>query len=220
MTDIEINQKFHKLLENIIDIAYHDEPKENVEKYKKFKLNILTDNRKSCHGWCNTKTKLIVIFNVMDRESGQVFMTIIHELAHHIDGVKHGRSGHQKPFYEEYKRLAYTAIDLGIATKDDFSHSEDSRGHKKVEKFINEYTPYLQDHKLPVYQGEEKAAYIAAYGRVYRLRKTLAKKGFRYCISKRTWLKKANPDSAQAECDELISNMSEGSELTFKTYLV
>ncbi len=220
MTDIKVNEKFHRLLEDVIDIAYRDEPKEEVEKYKSFKLNIITDSRKSLHGWCNTKTKLIVIFNVMDREPCQVFMTIIHELAHHIDGVKHGRSGHQKPFYEEYKRLAYAAIDLGIATKDDFSHSEDSRGHKKVEKFINEYTPYLQDHKISAYQGQEKTAYIAVYGRVYLYKKTVVGCGFKYVINKRTWLKKVSPDRAEAERNELLSKFPTEGKLTLETYLI
>lgn len=140
-----MNWAVKKTLDDIIDVAYKDESKQRRKFFKWFEINLIVKPNHSYLGVYKPEKKEILI-NSLNTDDTQIIITCIHELSHHIDQCKHGSTGHQSPFYEEYRRLLYAAMNMGLFSPEDFVKRE-TRDFNKVKKMLDEWTAELIDYK-------------------------------------------------------------------------
>lgn len=185
------------LLNDLVEYAYPHSPKQKA--YKAFYVEYIDKEFKSKHGDYNTKNKHIRIFN-LSRTEDQLVVTSIHELAHHINFVNdtsHSFEPHGQEFYKVYKKLLFTALDMGLFNKWQFINATaDASDSRKVKRMLEEYRPhpinYKQDVKL-----------IQVFY-VYEIRKNLQKHGYKYNSVLKSWEKETeNPLDETAFLDSM-----------------
>lgn len=193
---ITLNLRIKKILNDIIDVAYAEETPGARGRYKHFKIYIETNNRKSRHGEYRLEDSSIHVFNAY-RDARMIAITCIHELAHHIDRMKHGTTGHQKPFYDEYTKLLYAALNMRILTPDeDKDLYRDSSDGQKVRKIINAWVPAYVDYK-----GLDNRVVKVRNG--YNQRDALKARGYRWNSVEQVWEKEISQEEEAEEQDFL-----------------
>ena len=170
------------LLNDLVEYAYPHSPKQKA--YKAFYVEYIDKEFKSKHGDYNTKNKHIRIFN-LSRTEDQLVVTSIHELAHHINFVNdtsHSFEPHGQEFYKVYKKLLFTALDMGLFNKWQFINATaDAGDSRKVKRMLEEYRPYPIDYK--------KDMKLIQVFRAYENRKNLQKHGYKYNSVLKSWEK-------------------------------
>lgn len=170
------------LLNNLVEYAYPHSPKQKA--YKAFYVEYIDKEFKSKHGDYNTKNKHIRIFN-LSRTEDQLVVTSIHELAHHINFVNdtsHSFEPHGQEFYKVYKKLLFTALDMGLFNKWQFINATaDASDSRKVKRMLEEYRPHPIDYK--------KDMKLIQVFRAYEIRKNLQKHGYKYNSVLKSWEK-------------------------------
>lgn len=174
--------RIKNILNDIVDVAYKGSDK--LEKYKKFYVEVSDKTLKSKHGDYNGKDKHIRIFNVQ-RDDTAIIVTTIHELAHHIDWVNRGFSDHSEAFYEVYRTLLFTALDMKLFNKYKFeSTMKDASDSNKVSKIIKTYTPKDAEYK------KETTLFVVKGG--YRFKEQLKNRKYMFNAINGTWEKEVS----------------------------
>lgn len=139
-----LNVKIKKTLEDIVDNTYIHYPEQQLELFKRFFIKLVSKQLKSKHGHYVENTHTIEIFN-LERTTDNIIKTCIHELAHHVDFCLHGKTGHQQEFYDEYRKLLYSAFNMRLVNP--YSFTDDSADATKVKKIVEEWTPNYVEYK-------------------------------------------------------------------------
>ena len=188
------------LLNDLVEYAYPHSPKQKA--YKAFYVEYIDKEFKSKHGDYNTKNKHIRIFN-LSRTEDQLVVTSIHELAHHINFVNdtsHSFEPHGQEFYKVYKKLLFTALDMGLFNKWQFINATaDASDSRKVKRMLEEYRPHPIDYK--------KDMKLIQVFRAYEIRKNLQKHGYKYNSVLKSWEKETEkPLDETAFLDSIGAN--------------
>ena len=213
-----LNVRVKKILEDVIDVAYADEPEDARENYKRFFIEIINKERKTVGGWYMYDSRTIQVFN-LSHGSGKTVKTCIHELAHHLDHCKNGTSGHKDPFYAEYRKLLYAALNMRIFTEEDVRSDNWSNDRNKVFKMLDEWVPDFVDYKNDIV--------IVSVLNGYDKRTKLKERGYKWDGLQQVWSKEMSTDELEAEemflNDEALEHTtSDGNELSlnFIGYIV
>lgn len=187
-----VSSRVKSVLDKIIDHAYAREREFRRAMYKDFKISIIDRHLNSKNGDYDERTQTIRVVNPEDGAE-RIAKTCLHELAHHIDYVKNGKTGHQKPFYAVYARLIYSALDLHVIEKKDFEAEtmHRSRDYSKVQQIIKAYVPSDQKTKSPDY-------IVVLVRSSYEQKDTLKEKGFKWDPIERAWSIVAKKDQEEA----------------------
>lgn len=162
-----------QLLEILSD-AYKDS-----EKYKNFRVTITAKELKSKHGRYIQNDRRIEIFN-LSRSPGANLLTAVHELAHHIEVIDIGDTGHKKSFYERMYLLVCSAIKLGyLDERDLISDSKDSNDYSKLQK-------YFGSHLFEKYE-KSKILNAVRVENGYDSRKLLHRRQFSFLDDSKSW---------------------------------
>lgn len=131
--------KIKQQCSEIIRQAYPGE--EFNERYLWFKLKFSSKILKSKSGHYNMKTHEIVIFNLKDKQGNNI-VTLLHEVAHHLEYVQNRKCGHGTAFYAAYRRLIHAALDCGAISEEELQ-SIDRRNtdYNKVMDIVDLYKP-------------------------------------------------------------------------------
>lgn len=176
-------------MNDLIDIAYRNEPPQMIRQFKRFTIFCTTNAMKSRHGDCrynNDNSSSIRVLNLAGRNPNDIIITTIHELAHHIDFSMRGTSNHDKNFYEVMKQLLCAALDMGMLTKDDLVdidriEESSSRSRGKVGKMMADYVPHPVAYKQDI-------TTIVVYN-CYNVRECLKNRGYRWNGLDKAWTK-------------------------------
>lgn len=204
-----LSVKVKKILEDIIDLAYKDEPEENRANYKRFFIEIVNKECKTVGGWYMPSKRTIQVHN-LSHGSGKTVKTCIHELAHHLDYCKNGKSGHQEPFYAEYRKLLYAALNMRIFTAEDVKSDNWSNDRNKVFKMLSEWAPDYIDYNT------DSVTISVTNG--YEQRMQLKSHGYGWDGIQQVWSKEISSEELETE-EEFLSahgleyRTSEGAEL-------
>lgn len=190
----QLNRRVKKILNDIIDTAYADCEEEKKMQFKHFKLYISNIEKESSSGQYFPSDSRIEVYNP-SLGARHMAKCCIHELAHHIDKTKNGTTGHQKPFYEEYKKLIYASLDLGILDKEDFIDSWSS-DRNKVRKLLEKYQPCPVDYQLP-------GGLILQCRNCYKIRDELKKREFTWNNLEEAWEKTIKKEDKEAFVETL-----------------
>ncbi|MDD5373315.1 MAG: hypothetical protein PHO62_07825 [Sulfurimonas sp.] len=109
-----------------------------------FTLELLSEDNPRVHGDYTPKTKNIRIYNAINKSREHLISTAVHELAHHVECVLTGTSGHAKGFYKIMHELLGVCMgleDLGF----DYNEAKnkkmlDSNDIRVMEKFFGSPT--------------------------------------------------------------------------------
>lgn len=212
-----LNIKIKKILEDIIDVAYAGEPEENLINYKKFCINIVGKECKGVSGWYKPAKRLIEVFN-LSRGSNMIVKTCIHELAHHIDHCRNGSSGHQAPFYKEYKDLLYAGLNMRIFTSEDVTTDNWSNDRNKVAKIVEEWEPNYVEYDM----ASITTIYVSGG---YEQKEVLKQNGYGWDGIQKKWCKDVETDEVEDE-EAFLSNLglefasSDGLSIEAVAYIV
>ena len=172
--------RIKKYMDDIVNVAFKDEEDALRNKYKRYYLKILVKEKATSSGCYYPDKSLIEIYNP-SLGARHLAKCCLHELSHHIDKCKNGETGHQKPFYEVYRKLIYASLDMGILTAVDFD-DHFSSDQNKVRKMVSEYIPHPIEYKLP-----EEA--IIKVKNAFAYKDILKDSGFRWNKIEQTWEK-------------------------------
>ena len=187
-----LNSRIKKILNDIIDVAYAGESTEARRRYKRFQLHILNTSLKSKHGDYRVDTATIRVFNPY-RDGRIIAKTCLHELAHHIDVLRRGETDHQDPFYEEYAKLIYAALNMRILDLKDYADLNDrSSDSKKVRKILSAWTQAYVDYRL----GDRS---IVKVRNCYKQRDSLKERAYSWNSMESTWEKEIPSEDVEAE---------------------
>lgn len=170
--------RIKKYMNDIIDIAFKDVCVSERNNYKNYNLNILTKEVKSTSGMYKPKCHIIQIYNA-SLGAKHLAKCCLHELSHHIDYVKHGKSGHQKPFYNIYKKLIYASLDMGVLSKEDFYDEWSSDGNK-VKSIVDRYIPHPVEYTIDI------KPIIRVYN-CFNIKEQLKQNGYRWNKLEQVW---------------------------------
>lgn len=173
-----LNDRIKVYLDDIIDVAFKDESAENIKKYKDYNLSILNKESKTTGGCYYFDGCRIQVYNP-SLGTKHLAKCCLHELSHHIDYMKHGTSGHQKPFYEVYEKLIYASLDMGILKKEDFDDHW-AADQNKVRKIVERYVP----HPVPYKEKEVKVIKIK---NSFAIKDVLKKRGYTWNSLEQVW---------------------------------
>lgn len=168
------NEQIKKVLDTIIELAYRNEPAENIADYKDFHISITEKELRSKSGHYIAGDRLIEIFN-LSLGSHIAVKTCLHELAHHIDQCKNGTTGHKEPFYEEYTKLLYAALNMRILTTEEIDidsfHNDSNKVKRIVKNWIPEYVETRESKNIILYvkDGYYVATLLKEHGYVREL---------------------------------------------------
>lgn len=182
-----------KLIE-IIEYAYRDFDEPKKERFTWFKLKISKKDLRSKNGHYSYRDHEVVLFNT-DRDEANNIKTLLHEVAHHIDYVMHGVSGHKKPFYDIYRTLLYAALDLQFVDLDSFQKMErQSMDFNKVQKILREYVPHHPNKK-------KEEQYQLKVTNSFFIKDYLKKDGYFFNSLSKSW-DKSNLTMEEAESEQ------------------
>ena len=139
MSDSILERRIKRYLDDIVDVAFSYETETQRRKYKFYDFEILQKENKTSSGQYSIKDRKISVYNT-SLGAKHIAKCCIHELSHHIDYIKHGKTGHQKPFYHIYEQLIYAALDMKILAKKDF-YDKWSSDSNKVIAIVEAYKP-------------------------------------------------------------------------------
>lgn len=196
--------RIKKILNDLVDIAYRNEPEEKRKAYKGFYIDVMDKNWKSFHGRYFPSKRKIEIYNTY-RSDQAVIATTIHELSHHIDHMNRGRNlsdPHGKPFYDVFRKLLFTALDMGIFDKDGFLEAtRDASDSNKIARMLENYVLHPVSYKT----GES----LVIVNNGYDIKEHLKGKGFLYNHINRTWeLETDDVEKIKTFLDELSADYS------------
>ena len=195
---------------DIVKHAYRGSPK--LSEYCKFEYEIVDKELRSKHGDYTGSKRKIRIFNARSRTLEHLIVTSIHELAHHIDFCNRGTSDHSALFYEEYRTLVFTALDLGMfGVKEALEAKRDAADSTKLKLMIIEYMEEGRDKKERI----ERAEKILVYN-CYEIKEPLKNMGFKWDPDAKAWYKELD-DHAEgdiARVEDLIERS--GKNITYR----
>lgn len=210
--------KIRNILCDVLDYAYPDSDK--LEKYKRFYVEMINENRKGRHGDYNGMTHHIRIYNLY-RDDASIVVTTLHELAHHVDHVNRGKSDHGKEFYAVYEHLLHTALNMHLFNKEQFLNAtKDASDSNKVAKMIKDYISEDVSYKKNVVTIEVKNCFD---------KKDILKErgGYTWNGINKAWEKEISEDNLEEEKKFLESkafeyNINENNSITFqkKNYII
>lgn len=206
-----------KILDDIIDNAYKNESEQRRKFYKWFNIDLETKPNNSYlgvyrptlrEGKLSGGTIKVVALNESDT---QIIITCIHELSHHIDYCKHNKTGHQAPFYDEFRVLLYTALNMKLFSPDEFQKRV-TQDFNKVKKILNEWTPEYIEYK--------KDNVTIKANVPFDLKDEVKSHGYRWNSVEKTWDKSVTETEFDFEMNYLkalgIDNVKSSNSNTFQ----
>lgn len=173
-----LNDRIKIYLDDIIDVAFAGESVENIKKYKSYNLKILNKECRTSGGMYIFNGCQIQVYNP-SLGTKHLAKCCLHELSHHIDYMKHGTSGHQKPFYEIYEKLIFASLNMGILQKEDFDDKW-AADQNKVRKIVARYIPEPVD-----YMSKEMKVIKIKNG--FNIKNSLRKRGYTWNALEQVW---------------------------------
>lgn len=181
------------ILDDIITYTYDDIDEYTVCRYLNYQLNFIGKELKSKNGECSMEGE-ISIYN-LSRKPKDIWITLIHEMAHHIDIIKRGTTDHKQEFYDIMQQLLFTALDMGILDESDILLYSGSTTVKKIKNMLSEY------EKRPILYKKEFMV-IKVYN-AYKVKNILKKAGYTYNPEAKAWEFICNKAVLNAELDAL-----------------
>lgn len=196
-----LNRRLKATLNDVIDAAF---PEDSVGKrglYKKFRIQVLNETRKSKNGDYVGSEALIRIYNAF-RDSEDIALTSLHELSHHIDRVQRGKTDHQKEFYAVYTKLIYAALNLRVISKEAVQRLDrNSADGAKVLKIVEKWAPnYVEKDS-----NKKDSVFICA-SNCFEQRNFLKDRGYQWNSMEKTWEKEIPAEEAEVEKTLLKEN--------------
>lgn len=155
---------------------------ENHQCYKSYHIRIVPRELSSKHGHYKSREAKIEIFNLA-RPPIHTLLTCLHELAHHVETIDYGQTGHDESFYLRFYQLLKTGIGLHYLSPGDIETEKDSSD----KAYLTSYFGSSFDWDIPQFELNE--AVIVSVKNGFRIRQLLKQKRFKWFSISQTWEK-------------------------------
>lgn len=188
-------------LADLIDFCYKGKVEPNMlEKYQKFFLQLTDKELKSKLGHYIFSKKAIHLFNVKSSSNVACIVTLIHELAHHIDYMNRGTSDHSKRFYNVHIELIMTLFKMGTISYNDFIYSVSRAGNTNKLKRLVEKN-YRDTEQLD-YEKDKNWLIVKNCYEAYDYMK---EHSYVYNFYIKSWMKKINVNDIEKYKTEILN---------------
>lgn len=190
--------RYKRQLDDIISIAYEGHPL--IVQFKNYRVTFSTRKYSSRLGDCcyqKDGSSLIRIHNCKQYSWDTILITLIHEVAHHVDKSIRGSSGHDRTFYYVHLRLLMAAFDMGIIPEAriyDLSKAEE-RGDAKLAGLLKKYKEEARSE-----EGKKIIVYVKG---CFYLKDKLKERGYQWDGRVKCWFKELDDNNYAAEQDHL-----------------
>lgn len=196
MIEYVLRKHINEIIDNL-DMSNEDLRK----RYKWFKLEISNEFKKNSSGEYKTDEHKIIVYQTDNHINANEVCTILHELAHHCDLCNRGTINHQKEFYEMYRKLIYSALDLKKITKEEMVEMNYSNSdYRKVQKILDEYVEKSPRIKI----NDKNVADLHIYN-CYEYKDILRRMGYHWNQRNKSWYKTIEITEIEMEVETLQS---------------
>lgn len=181
------NFEIHNVLLDVMKESY---PNLNKAPF----IELINKNMESKHGDYNLKTRRIRIFNLY-RETDYIICCAIHELAHYVEHMTTGTTGHQKSFYEIYRKLMETAVRKGYFNYNKMRDAKDVRDIRQQEKYFGAITVSCENVSTNLLKIE--------VSNCFDFKEQLKQRNYKWDGLSKVWVKTMPEEEALEEVDML-----------------
>lgn len=165
--------KLKQICDFIIEETFFQKGNKQINDYRNFTLQLTEKVLQSRSGYYIPSTRTIQLSSVNKVYFHTLLITLLHELAHHIEFCDNGASGHSNNFYKIHLSLIFTAIDCKIISYDeimDIAELSLSRNRFKLTKMLQEYIP---KKNVPSIHTKCDLSFIKEYNNIKPVNKTI-----------------------------------------------
>lgn len=131
---------FYEIRQTMIDIikqCYSHLSENKINQYTKFYLKLESKTVRTFLGKYVYKDRSIHLYNVKTESNVSSLVTLIHELAHHIDYCNRNYSNHDEQFYKIHLDLLKTAFDMHVIDYTEFMLHQSTAGNvRKLKRLV------------------------------------------------------------------------------------
>ena len=142
--------KLKTIADFIIDETYPNVGERKRNKYKNFSLILTEKEYKSRLGLYDPKAKSVQVSSVNKVYFYDLLLTLLHEIAHHIEYCEEKTSGHSPRFYRIHLDLLFKAIDCGVISYDDAMKTSSTSLARNRNKFTNMMSQYVKKNAADI----------------------------------------------------------------------
>jgi hypothetical protein len=148
---------------------------------KKFTLELVAKETRSpgSYDWQKKKVQI----NNLSQTPSQINTTALHNVAHHIDWVLHGKSKHDDDFYEIFHALLIQAMNMGVIRKEDLSNDLESVDSKKLRKTYDSFQRW--EVNQVAYMNDW---YLVKVDDAYSVKEELKNEGYSFNKYEEVWM--------------------------------
>ena len=191
--------QYKRQMNDVVFYTYKGSPR--MKEYQNFTIECHSRELKTKLGDCwfsREGCSKIRVFYMESENWENVLVTLIHEVAHHVDFKNRGHSGHDKQYYEVHKKLLFTALDMGIISYDIIQNFWNSHAQnaKKLAKLMSDYEPHPIPYKVDT-------CTIFVYN-AFPIKETLKTGNYRWNSTDQSWYKEMDISEAEREREFLL----------------
>ncbi|MGF7010517.1 hypothetical protein M2146_001041 [Lachnospiraceae bacterium PF1-22] len=179
-------------------VLFHIAQKAHPEGIPKFFIEVDTLESDVSHATYNGPLKVISINN-MSRNCTYIMISVIHELAHHVENCKHDNMTHNKAFYSEFRSLLRAAITLGYV---DYSEARKMRDSDTIHEMEEYFGPLCVEYNKERDVNRDYRT-INVYGG-YQIKDFLKDQDFLYSALEEQWEKDCSKDEAERLKNQIL----------------
>lgn len=163
----------------VLKYAYPDK----FDEYKKFYIE-LTYREVNINCKYNYEKKKILLNN-LSRTSGDIFISLLFQLAKHIDIIDREETHNDRIYFMIVRKLLNESINKNLITFDDLKKYSDS----KMKKALQETFSSFENWKFNVCVPDDCFIYIYVF-ESFMIRNILKEAGYKYVSAQAVWMKK------------------------------
>jgi hypothetical protein len=171
-----------------------------------FDICLLAKNPRTKFGHYHLKKREIVVYHLY-RPIKAIIITSLHEVAHHLEYLAYGKTGHRKRFYSHYKSVVEATVRLDYLPEDGLASIDDDI--KLLEKNVGKLSVFCTAAGARRSDDHTGFIKIGSCSRQHECR--LKDMGFERDVVMKLWFLKVTPLTVTGVTRELITFISKES---------
>ncbi|GAB6458761.1 hypothetical protein CON36_33015 [Bacillus cereus] len=193
---MSLSYEVHKILKTIVEKTYPN------EKILSFFVEVHAKEMRSRHGDYNRRERKIRIFN-LSQPTEYTVGTALHEVAHHVEYSLYGDTGHSKRFYQVFKELLETAVQMGVVDYQKLRTQQNASDIRALEKHFgpvtSTYNPEIDD---------KRNMYVIEVMNSYSIKDILKSRGYKFQAQKQCWSMEVEEQDIEQEKNLILQHLS------------
>ena len=140
----DLQFKLKQIADFVIEETYSNLGERKLNNYKNFNLVLSEKEYKSRLGIYRIQSKTVEVSSVNKVYFYDIIITLLHELAHHIEYCDNKTTGHSANFYKIHTQLLFRALDASVISYEDVMKTTETSLARNKDKFANMVSKYVK----------------------------------------------------------------------------